>query len=114
LQLDPQKPPPSINKAGTITQDGQDLGALGIYRMPREAKLARADGSSVVSDIPPTAELDFISNGVVQGFVEKSNVNPMLEMTHLITIQRNFEAVSTMMHDTESSLQDALKNIAGS
>jgi flagellar basal-body rod protein FlgF len=38
----------------------------------------------------------------------------MLEMTHLITIQRNFEAVSTMLHDTESSLQDALRTIAGS
>jgi flagellar basal-body rod protein FlgF len=114
LQLDPEKPPPTINKAGTITQDGQDLGALGIYRIPQQAKLTRAEGSSVTSDIQPTAELDFISNGVVQGFVEKSNVNPMLEMTHLITLQRNFEAVSTMLHDTESSLQDALRNIAGS
>lgn len=114
LQLDPEKPPPTINKAGTITQDGQDLGALGIYRIPQQAKLTRGEGSAVFSDIPPIAELDFISNGVVQGFVEKSNVNPMLEMTHLITIQRNFEAVSTMLHDTESSLQDALKTIAGS
>ena len=109
-----KKPPPTINKAGTITQDGQDLGALGIYRIPQQAKLTRAEGSSVTSDIQPTAELDFISNGVVQGFVEKSNVNPMLEITHLITIQRNFEAVSTMLHDTNRRLQDALRNIAGS
>jgi flagellar basal-body rod protein FlgF len=114
LQLDPEKPPPTINKSGTITQDGQDLGALGLYRFPPDAKLIRAEGSSVVSETPPVAELDFISNGLVQGYVEKSNVNPMLEMTHLINIQRNFEAVSTMMHDTESSLQDALRTIAGS
>jgi flagellar basal-body rod protein FlgF len=82
--------------------------------MPRDAKLTRAEGASVVSDIPPTPELDFINNGVVQGYVEKSNVNPMLEMTHLITIQRNFEAVSTMLRDTEGSLDDSLKTIAGS
>jgi flagellar basal-body rod protein FlgF len=114
LQLDPEKPPPTINKSGTITQDGQDLGALGLYRFPQDAKLIRAEGSSVIADVAPTAELDFISNGIVQGFVEKSNVNPMLEMTNLITIQRKFEAVSAMMNDTQNSLQDALKTIAGS
>jgi flagellar basal-body rod protein FlgF len=50
----------------------------------------------------------------MQGFVEKSNVNAILEMTHLITLQRNFEAITTMMSQTESSLQDTLKTIAGS
>lgn len=114
VQLNPNDPPPTINKAGTIEQAGNNLGAFGLYRMPRGAKLTRAEGASVVSDIPPTPELDFLNNGVVQGYIEKSNVNPILEMTHLITIQRNFQAVSTMMSDTESSLQDSLKTLAGS
>ncbi len=81
VQLNPNDPPPTINKAGTIEQAGNNLGALGLYRMPRGAKLTRAEGVSVVSDLPPTPELDFLSNGVVQGYVEKSNVNPILEMT---------------------------------
>jgi flagellar basal-body rod protein FlgF len=114
VQLNPNDPPPTINKAGTIEQAGNNLGAFGLYRMPRGAKLTRAEGASVVSDIPPTPEIDFLNNGVVQGYIEKSNVNPILEMTHLITIQRNFQAVSTMMSDTESSLQDSLKTLAGS
>jgi flagellar basal-body rod protein FlgF len=114
VQLNPDDPPPTINKAGTIEQAGNNLGALGLYRMPQGAKLTRTVGVAVVSDVPPTAELDFLNNGVVQGSVEKSNVNPLLEMTHLITIQRNFQAVSTMMSDTENSLQDSLKTLAGS
>ncbi|MBS0235457.1 MAG: flagellar basal-body rod protein FlgF [Proteobacteria bacterium] len=114
VQLNPDDPPPTINKAGTIEQAGNNLGALGLYRMPQGAKLTRAQGVAVVSDIPPTPELDFLNNGVVQGYVEKSNVNPILEMTHLITIQRNFEAVSTMLSNTESSLTDSLKTLAGS
>jgi flagellar basal-body rod protein FlgF len=114
MQLDPKAGPPTINKAGTVIQNGQNVGALGLYRIPRQAKLTRAEGASVTSDIAPTPELDFVSNGVVQGYVEKSNVNPMLEMTHLITIQRSFDAVSNMLQNTESSLQDALKSIAGS
>ncbi len=114
MQLNPDDPPPTINKAGTIEQAGNNLGALGLYRMPQGAKLTRATGVAVVSDVPPTPELDFLNNGVVQGYVENSNVNQILEMTHLITIQRNFQAVSTMMSDTENSLQDSLKTLAGS
>jgi flagellar basal-body rod protein FlgF len=114
VQLNPDDPPPTINKAGTIEQAGNNLGALGLYRMPEGAKLTRGEGVSVLSDVQPVAELDFLHNGVLQGFTEKSNVNPILEMTHLITIQRNFQAVSTMMSDTENSMQDALKALAGS
>jgi flagellar basal-body rod protein FlgF len=114
MQLNPNDPPPTINKAGTIEQAGNNLGALGLYRMPQGAKLSRAEGVAVTSDVPPVAELDFLHNGVLQGYVEKANVNPILEMTHLITIQRNFQAVSTMLSDTESSLTDSLKTLAGS
>jgi flagellar basal-body rod protein FlgF len=114
IQLNPNDPSPTINKAGTIEQAGNNLGAFGLYRMPRGAKLTRAEGVSVVSDQAPTPELDFLNNGVLQGYVEKSNVNPILEMTHLVTIQRNFEAVSNMLSETENSLQDSLKTIAGS
>ena len=113
VQLNPNDPPPVINKAGTIEQAGNNLGALGLYRMPEGAKLTRGAGVSVTSDLPPIAELDFLHNGVAQGYVEKSNVNPILEMTHLITIQRNFQAVSTMMSDTENSMQDAIKALSG-
>lgn len=114
VQLNPNDPPPTINKAGTIEQAGNNLGALGLYRMPQGAKLTRAEGVAVVSDVPPVPELDFLHNGVQQGYVEKSNVNPVLEMTNLISLQRNFQAVSTMLTDTESSLTDSLKTLAGS
>ncbi len=114
VQLNPDDPTPTINKAGTIEQAGNNLGALALYRMPRGAVLTRAEGAAVVSDIPPTPEIDFLNNGVVQGYVEKSNVNPIIEMTHLITIQRNFQAVTNMLNDTETSLQESLKTLAGS
>ncbi|MBA2125963.1 flagellar basal-body rod protein FlgF [Hyphomicrobium methylovorum] len=114
LQLDPEGGPPVINKAGTVEQDGNNLGALGLYRMPRDAKLMRANGASVTSNVPPVPEIDFVNSGVVQGYVEKSNVNAMMEMTHLISLQRSFDAVSTVLNNTESSLKDSLRTIAGS
>jgi flagellar basal-body rod protein FlgF len=114
IQLDPEGGPITINKAGTIEQDGNDIGAFGLYVMPPGANLTRGPDASVVSDQPPVPEIDFLRTGVIQGFVEKSNVNPILEMTHLTTLQRSFDAVSNVLRETESSLQDSLKTLAGS
>jgi flagellar basal-body rod protein FlgF len=114
IQLDPQGGRIAINKAGTIEQDGNNIGAFGLYSMPPGAKLSRAGGASVVSDQPPVPEIDFLNNGVMQGYTEKSNVNPILEMTHLTTLHRSFDAVSNVLRETESSLQDSLKTLAGS
>jgi flagellar basal-body rod protein FlgF len=114
IQLDPEGGKPTINKTGTIEQNGNNLGAFGIYRMPLGAKLTRAEGASVVSDVAPVPELDYLRTGIVQGYVEKSNVNPILEMTHLTTLQRSFDAVSNVLQQTESSMQDSLKTLAGS
>lgn len=114
VQLNPDGGPITVNKAGTILQDGNNLGAFGLYRMPQGANLTRGHGASVITDQPAVPEIDFLRTGVVQGYVEKSNVNPILEMTHLTTLQRSFDAVSNVLRETESSLQDSLKTIAGS
>lgn len=114
VQLDPDGGRITINKAGTILQDGNNLGAFGLYALPQGANLTRGQGASVTSDQPAVPEIDFLRAGVVQGYVEKSNVNPILEMTHLTTLQRSFDAVSNVLRDTELSLQDLLKTLAGS
>lgn len=114
VQIDPTAGPPTIGRDGSIMQGKNKLGALGLFRMAPDAKLERADGASITPDRPPVPELDFVKNGVVQGFVEKSNVNLVLEMTHLIGVQRAFEAVSNAMRDSDLSMQDTLKALAGS
>jgi len=51
--------------------------------------------------------------GVAQGFVEDSNVNPVLEMTRLIQVQRAFDQVSALMRDSESALDSAITTLGG-
>ena len=114
LQVDPNAGPPMIGKDGTITQNGRQIGAIGLFRIDEDAVLTRAEGSAVRPNKEPQPELDFNSNGIVQGFTEKSNVNPVLEMTHLIAVQRSFEAVSNVIRESETSLQDAIRALSGS
>ena len=48
---------------------------------------------------------------MAQGFLEESNVNPVLEMSRLIMVQRAFENTAALIRDTESSYSDAIKTL---
>jgi flagellar basal-body rod protein FlgF len=109
LILDPAAGPPTIAADGMITQNGAQVGAIGLFSIDPAAKLARGPGSSVVPDRAATPVLDFTAVGVVQGFVEDSNVNPVLELTKLIAVQHNLDGVTQANQTADTSLQDAIK-----
>ncbi|MCQ0986744.1 flagellar basal-body rod protein FlgF [Jiella marina] len=113
LQIDPNGGEVIIARDGMITQDGRQLGAVGLFTIPANAKLTRLDTSGVIPDQAAQPALDFSQVGVMQGFVEGSNVNPILEMTRLITLQRTFESAANLVRTNESSLSDAIRTLGG-
>jgi flagellar basal-body rod protein FlgF len=114
ILLDPNAGPPDIARDGMVSQKGAQVGALGLYSIDGDAKLSRYNNSGVIPDKPPTAVLDFSANGVAQGFVESSNINPIMEMTKLITVSRAFDGIAAATEKTESSLSDAIKTLGSS
>ncbi len=111
ILLDADAGPPTIAQDGMITQNGRQIGAIGIFKLDESAKLKRYNNSGVMSDKPATAELDFANNGIAQGFIEGANVNPMLEMSKLIMVSRAFESISAATQGAESALKDAIKTL---
>lgn len=114
MLLDPNGGRPIISQDGMITQDGRQMGAIGLFTIPDDAKLTRFDNSGVIPDKPATPVLDFSQGGLVQGYVESSNVNPVLEMTKLIEVQRNFDSLMNASQQSETNLQDAIKTLGSS
>lgn len=55
-----------------------------------------------------------MANGVVQGFVEQSNVNAVAEMARLIYVQRAFDGVSATIQSAEGSLKTAIQTLGSS
>jgi len=104
----------TISQDGMISQQGHQIGAIGLFTLPAGAKLTRRSNSSVISDKPAVPVLDFNSNGVQQGFVESSNVSPILDAARMMMISRDFEAVTNAMTMTESSQKDAIKTLGSS
>ncbi len=113
ILLDPAAGPPDIARDGTITQNGRQIGALGLFRIEESAALTRHESSGVIPDRAPEPILDFIRAGVAQGYVERANVNPVLEMTRLIMVSRAFDSVTAAIHDADASLQEAMRALGG-
>lgn len=101
--------PLTVSADGMISQNGRQIGAIGLFDIDPGAALKRTENSGVIPDKPPQPILDFTRDGVVQGAVEASNVDPVREMTRLIELTRAFDGVAAESSQSEGSLQDAIK-----
>ena len=87
------------------------VAAIGLFLIPDNATLTRVEGSGVVSDLAAEPVVEFTTNGVAQGFIEQSNVNAVMEMSHLITVSRAFENLAAAIENNESTLQSAIRTL---
>jgi len=111
IQLDPQNGPPTAGADGSLRQGDRLVGALGLFSFDPGTNFVRYGNSGVVPAGQPEPLVDRLEAGVVQGFLEESNVNPMLEITRLVMVQRAFENGAALLRDTESSYDDAIKTL---
>lgn len=113
IQLDPQGGAPVAGADGMLTQNGRQVGAIGLFAYEPGRNPTRYGNSGVLPSTPPEPIVDAGQGAVVQGFVEESNVNPILEITRLIALQRTFENTSAMIRSTESTFSEAIKTLGG-
>ena len=111
ILLDPNGGPLLIARDGMITQNNSQVGAIGLFMIDEKANLTRFDNSGVIPDLPATPALDFARTGVAQGYIERANVNPVMEISRLIAVSRAFEAVTAAITDSEASLQEAITTL---
>ncbi len=111
MRLDPNAGPPKIAADGMITQAGKQIGAIGLFKLPEEANLSRVENSSVTSDLEATPVLSFNDTGIIQGHIEGSNVNPVLEMTRLVSVTRAFEAMMASIESNYSTHKTAIRTL---
>ena len=111
IQLDPRNGAPRAGADGSLRQGDNLVGALGLYNFDPGPNFVRFGNSGIVPAGEPEPVVDRLDAGVAQGFLEESNVNPVLEITRLIMVQRAFENGAAMIRDTESSYDEAIKTL---
>jgi len=114
IQIEAAGGPIKVSPDGFIRQDGQQVGAIGLFEFTPPENFQRYGNSGVVPPGAPEPVVDLQSAGVAQGFLEDANVNPVLEMSRLIMVQRAFESATAAIRQTESTFGEAVKTLGGS
>ena len=90
---------PAVAADGAISQNGATVGRLSIVRFDTLAALEKG-GDGLYRNASNAAAVEATDARVRQGMLEGSNVNPILEITNLIEIQRAYESVTRMIEQT--------------
>lgn len=114
IRLNAQAGEVKVGADGAIQQNGTQVAALGLYEANFANGFSRHDNSAVIPNSAAEPVVDRSDVGVMQGYVEESNVNPVQEMSQLIMVSRAFENITSLMRDSEGSLDEAIKTLGGS
>ncbi|WP_127090874.1 flagellar basal-body rod protein FlgF [Aquabacter cavernae] len=114
IMLDPEAGQVHIGADGSLTQNGAIVGTIGLFEMAPGPSPLRYSNSGIIPMAPVNTVVDFTHRGVRQGYVEGANVNPILEMTKLIMVQRAFESAAMAVNQGEDLIQEAITSLGPS
>lgn len=90
-----------IGSAGNMKVNGQDFSTIGVVDFANPQLMERLNGQLFKSDVPPQQATDY---RVLQGTLENSNVQPIMELTHMISLSRSVDSTAKfieVMYDLE-------------
>jgi flagellar basal-body rod protein FlgF len=114
IQLNPNGGPPDSSKDGALIQNNVVVANIGLFTADLSAGYQRVNELGILSNIPPEPVADRTEIGIVQGYLEESNVNAITEMSRLIQVSRAFENTSALMRDTDKTFKQAIQTLGGS
>jgi len=100
---------PVVAEDGSININGEEFGRLGVVEFEDERALEKSRDSLFVTDQQP---LDPDNSRVVQGALEDSNVNPILELTNMIEVHRAYDSVKNFLDKEGERQRDAARRLA--
>ena len=111
ISVDPSAGEATIGRDGSVAQGGRLVGQVGLFQIDASEGFSRLGSAGIVPTSQPETISDFTRFGVLQGYVEGSNVNPVTEMVNLIEVSRAFEAMSTFADKTLEAERNAIETL---
>lgn len=98
----------SIAADGTMSADGQPVAQLGVVQITDPNVLFREGGVL----FRPEAPLEPVEGtAVLQGYLEKSNVNPVTELARMIEVQRSYELGQKLMEKEDERIRAVTRTL---
>lgn len=100
-----------VSKDGTISTNNGELGKLRVVRFENDQALQRTAGAQfTTNDQNPPQDVTKVA--LVQGAVEGSNVEPILEMTSMIEVHRSYDAVRNFIDREDERQRSMIRDLA--
>ncbi|MEL7343514.1 MAG: flagellar hook-basal body complex protein [Pseudomonadota bacterium] len=95
---------------GTVSADGEPLAQIGLYRPVDANELTREAGVRFSAQ----SGFEGVEDGTIhQGFVESSNVDPVVEIARMIEVQRAYEMGQGLMETEDQRIRSVLQTLGG-
>jgi flagellar basal-body rod protein FlgG len=99
-----------ITEKGEVMVNGDIVNKLLITDFEDKHELEKVGNNLFKPNEGVTGE-SIESKGIVQGFLETSNINPVNEMVNLIDMHRQFEATQKVMRTFDQIAEDAINEV---
>lgn len=110
ITIPPQSGPLSIASDGTISTSQGIIGQVGVVTITDPQTLTAEGNNLFLAAAPP---IPSASPNIVQGALEGSNVQPIVEITKMIQASQSFRMMAQFISDQKSGSQSADSEILG-
>jgi flagellar basal-body rod protein FlgF len=93
----------AVGKDGSILQDNKPVATIGLFDVPDRTRLVKKGGT--LFDYPDDKAVKRTEGTFHGGALERSNVDPVTELTQLMETQRQLEANANMIRYQDQTLQ---------
>ncbi len=98
----------TMARDGTLSGDGQPFAQVGLVRPVDPLSVTRAAGTLFAVDGPvEPVEAPMI----LQGFVEESNVEPLIELARMIEVQRAYEQGQRLLEREDERIRNVIQTL---
>ncbi|MTJ82616.1 MAG: flagellar basal-body rod protein FlgF [Telmatospirillum sp.] len=105
IVLAPNEAEVSVAGDGTVSTENGMIGKLKVVTFDNDQELrAVGDGTYQTAQTANVADTANVS----QGMLEESNVQPVVEMTHMLTIMRNYESIQNLIQNEHDRQMKAM------
>lgn len=93
---------------GTISADGNPIGRIGVFASPDPARLRHTAGTL----FDPGGAVEPLDQAVLrQGFLEESNVDPVLEVARMIEVQRAYQLGQSFLDQEDQRIRQTISSL---
>ncbi|MEE9545088.1 MAG: flagellar basal-body rod protein FlgF [Rhodospirillales bacterium] len=99
----------NIARDGTVSTENGELGKLKVVRFENQQQLRQIGGGLFATEQQPE---EVEKPDIVQGMLEGSNVNAIIEMTRMIETQRAYASIGNFIKSEDDRIKTMIKELA--